>query len=60
MRYINRLFIYFLLTYLLLTLSYPRGRVLIPTDPRTEANKGGYDLGVFVWGGGLLGHRRRQ
>jgi len=44
--------------------SDPRGGVLTPTDPRTAAYKWGYDLGVFVWGGGGLsdttGDNRRQ
>ena len=35
---------------ILLTLSDPRGGVRTPTDPRMAANKGGYDLGVFVRG----------
>jgi len=30
----------------------PTRRVLTPTEPRTAENKGGYDLAVFVRGGG--------
>ena len=46
----------------LLTLSDPRDLVLTPTGPQTAASKGGYDLGVFVRGGGLdtAGDNRRQ
>jgi len=41
----------------------PRGGILTPTDPRTAANKVGYDLGVFVRGGvwsDTAGDNRRQ